>query len=100
MEPAKVIMYPSDYLAFYDFIRNEIRISPNKAERQLGLWEAICIGLFEHLCKCKSWTFDKNPEISFQKQRQETRYFVERIFGRCVKIGLMPPPPHGSFPDE
>jgi len=100
IKPAKVLMRPSDYLVVYDPFENILTISPTKAEIQLGFWEAILIGLFEHLCECKSWKFDDEPEVSNKKQRQETTRFVERMFERCVKLGLLPPPPHGNFPDD
>jgi hypothetical protein len=102
IKPTKVTLRPYELLALYDVIDNTIIISSTKVEKwkQLGLWEAINLTLFEHLCECQSWKFDDDPQRSIEKQRAETRLFVERMFGRCVKLGLMPPPTRGSFPPE
>ena len=101
-KPTKVSFRPYELLALYDVIDNSIIISSTKTGKwqQLGLWEAINLTLFEHLCECESWKFDNDPRKNIEKQRTETRMFVERVFGKCVRMGLMPPPPTGSFPAE
>lgn len=102
IKPTKVSFRPYDLLALYDVIDNSIIISSTKTGewQQLGLWEAINLTLFEHLCECESWKFDDDPRKNIEKQRAETRVFVERVFGKCVRMELMPPPPRGSFPAE
>ncbi|MDG7007892.1 MAG: hypothetical protein JRN06_06580 [Nitrososphaerota archaeon] len=102
IKPTRVSFRPYELLALYDVIDNSIVISSTKTGewKQLGLWEAINLTLFEHLCECESWKFDDDLRKNIEKQRAETRLFVERVFGRCVRLGLMPPPPRGSFPTE
>jgi hypothetical protein len=92
---------PGSIAALYDPVDGVVVISLAKINSPLGLWDLLSRVLFEHLCECKSWTFDPDPQQGLHLQREEAMLYGERTFGRLIKIGLVPPPPNGhKFPDE